>query len=146
MPSNTDVCPEHHSGNFKIMHAFLMSPSLAGLGFLVFTLGYYFYRTYARLAAYPGPFWAKFTDVPRALWVKTLRSHDIYQEIHDKYGDYVRIAPNVVSISDPAAIPYVYPTKPGFPKASIGHVHLTYLTLLSNTKTKTTLSHDTSLD
>jgi hypothetical protein len=74
------------------------------------------FRTYARLKHVPGPFWAKFTNWQRVLWVKSMRSHDIYQSIHEKYGEFVRIGPNAVSISDPAAIPEIYPMRAGFPK------------------------------
>jgi hypothetical protein len=92
------------------------------LGAVVLLLGYlcyYIYRTYSRLKDVPGPFWAKYTNLQRVLWVKTGRSQDIYQYLHQVYHDFVRIGPNMVSISDPAAIPDVYPMRPGFPKVGI---------------------------
>jgi len=81
-------------------------------------LTYHIWRTYARLKDVPGPFWARFTNLQRVLWVKTGRSHEIYQSIHE-HEEFVRIGPNMVSISDPAAIPDVYPMRPGFPKVGI---------------------------
>jgi len=49
-------------------------------------------------------------------WVLSGEAHLIHQRHHDKYGELVRIAPNMVSFSNPEAIPVVYPSKPGFPK------------------------------
>ena len=73
-------------------------------------------RTYWRLRHIPGPFWAKITNFQRVYWVKTKKAHLIHQEMHEKYGEFVRFGPNMVSISDPSAIPTVYPMRAGFPK------------------------------
>jgi hypothetical protein len=89
----------------------LLGVALLPLAYLI----YHVWRTYARLKDVPGPFWAKFTNLQRVLWVKTGRSHEIYQSIHE-HEDFVRVGPNMVSISNPAAIPDVYPMRPGFPK------------------------------
>lgn len=56
---------------------------------------------------------AKFTDLQRMFWVKTMRAQEIQQEAHQKYGDCVRFGPNMVSIDDPAAIPILYPKRVG---------------------------------
>lgn len=79
-------------------------------------LCYRIFRTYWKLKYVPGPFWARITNLQRILWVKSGKSHEIYQTIHEKYGDFVRIGPDAVSISDPAAISTLYPMRPGFPK------------------------------
>ena len=76
------------------------------------------FRTYWRLRHIPGPFLAKFTNFQRVYWVTTGKAHEIHQQVHDKYGDFVRFGPGMVSICDPAAIPAVYPMRPGFPKVS----------------------------
>ncbi|KAH9849884.1 cytochrome P450 monooxygenase pc-bph [Lenzites betulinus] len=60
------------------------------------------------IRAYPGPFWAKLTD----LWLGKVaasghRSEEVYN-LHKKYGPFVRLAPNHLSISDPAALTVVY--------------------------------------
>jgi hypothetical protein len=52
-------------------------------------------------------------------WIGTKRAHLILQDMHEKYGDVVRIGPNMVSFSNPKAIPTVYPMRPGFPKVCI---------------------------
>lgn len=64
----------------------------------------------------PGPFLASISNFPRMSWVPTKRAHLILQEMHEKYGEVVRIGPNMVSFSNPEAIPTVYPTRQGFPK------------------------------
>ena len=75
-------------------------------------------RTYWKLRGIPGPFWAKITDLHRVWVVKTKKSHEIHQKYHEQHGDLVRLGPNMVSVSDPGAIPTVYPMRPGFPKVS----------------------------
>lgn len=79
-------------------------------------LGFQLLRTWWRLKSIPGPFWAKITNFQRVFWVRTGRAHEIHMEMHEKYGDFVRFGPNMISIGDPAAIPTVYPMRPGFPK------------------------------
>lgn len=66
----------------------------------------------------PGPFWARFTNLQRVYWVQTANSHNIHTELHRRYGDFVRMGPNMVSISDPRLISAVYPIRAGLPKAS----------------------------
>ena len=41
------------------------------------------------------------------------------QGMRERYGEVVRTGPNMVSFSNPEAIPTVYPTRPGFPKVCI---------------------------
>ncbi|RHZ48346.1 hypothetical protein CDV55_101309 [Aspergillus turcosus] len=95
------------------------TPSLAvyAVGILV---GYWLYciaQSLWRLRHIPGPFWAKFTDFPRMFWVKTMRAQEIHLDLHETYGDCVRFGPNMVSLSDPSAIPALYPMRTGFPKS-----------------------------
>ncbi|KAI1375397.1 putative benzoate 4-monooxygenase cytochrome P450 [Hypoxylon crocopeplum] len=75
------------------------------------------FRTWWPLRHIPGPLFAKITNLQRVWWVKTGRAHLIHEQIHQKYGEVVRIGPNMVSISNPEAIPTVYPMRPGFPKS-----------------------------
>jgi len=74
-------------------------------------------RVYWSLKHVPGPFWARFTNIQRVYWVQTARSHEIHAELHRRYGDLVRLGPNMVAISDPKWIPVIYPIRAGFPKA-----------------------------
>lgn len=84
--------------------------------FIAFCVVAQLFRTYWRLKHIPGPFLAKITNLQRLSWVKSGRAHEIHQDLHDSHGDFVRFGPNMVSICDPAAIPTVYPMRPGFPK------------------------------
>lgn len=92
---------------------------ITAVGLLLISLCYRLLGTYWRLKNIPGPFWARFTNFQRVLWVNTGRAHEIHQAVHRKYGNLVRFGPNMVSIADPAAIPTVYPTRPGFPKVCL---------------------------
>jgi hypothetical protein len=86
---------------------------------LALSLGtFQLWRTWYRLRHIPGPFPACITNFQRVLWVKTKRAHLILQDVHEKYGEVVRIGPNMVTFSNPEAIPTVYTTRTGFPKVS----------------------------
>ncbi|KAJ6142059.1 hypothetical protein N7497_011158 [Penicillium chrysogenum] len=73
-------------------------------------------RSYLRLADIPGPFWAKFTDLWRFRSQNTKGHTARLIALHKKHGKLVRLGPNHVSISDPAAIPIVYSTNPTWKK------------------------------
>ncbi|KAI0763296.1 cytochrome P450 [Trametes elegans] len=57
------------------------------------------------LASYPGPWWAKTTN----LWLICAsmggRRYLLLHRLHMKYGPFVRIGPNILSINSPSAIP-----------------------------------------
>ena len=91
---------------------------ILGLALVALGLVVHLFRVYWRLRHIPGPFWAKFTNLQRVRWVLTWRAHEFYQQAHAKYGDAVRFGPNMVSLANPEWISTVYPTRPGFPKAS----------------------------
>lgn len=56
----------------------------------------------------PGPWLHSISTLPRIYSVYRGRSHDDDLALHRRYGSVVRIAPNLVSISDPRAIPQIY--------------------------------------
>ncbi|KAF2202045.1 cytochrome P450 [Delitschia confertaspora ATCC 74209] len=65
----------------------------------------------------PGPFLAKFTNWWR-FWNHYTQTHiETQQKLHKKYGKYVRLGPNVVSISDPNLIKRIYDTRGNFVKS-----------------------------
>lgn len=74
------------------------------------------FRVWFRLRHIPGPFTASLTNFVRMSWVFTKKAHLIHQELHQKYGDVVRLGPNMVSISDPGSIHTIYPMRKGFVK------------------------------
>lgn len=91
-----------------------LSKLVAGILLLLGLL--YAGRTWWRLRHIPGPFPACITDFQRVYWVKTKRAHLILQDYHEKYGEVVRIGPNLVSVSNPEVLPSIYTTRTGFPK------------------------------
>lgn len=67
-----------------------------------------FYLRYQRLKNVPGPFLASFTDVWRAYAHNFGSLSNTLLQLHEKYGPLVRIGPNSVSVSDPAAVRVIY--------------------------------------
>ncbi|KPM41703.1 hypothetical protein AK830_g4860 [Neonectria ditissima] len=56
----------------------------------------------------PGPWLAKISQTWRLKLVWQGDAHNGYRRLHKTYGPMVRTAPNVVDISDPAAVPTIY--------------------------------------
>ncbi len=56
----------------------------------------------------PGPFVARLSGLYRFSLVYAGRAPQEYLKVHQKYGPIVRVGPNHVSISDPAAITQIY--------------------------------------
>lgn len=83
---------------------------------IVGLLGLRLLRSYFSLSHIPGPFWARLTN----LWLfksQNTRGHTArILALHKKHGKLVRLGPNHVSISDPAAIPIVYSVNPTWKK------------------------------
>ncbi|KEY64588.1 hypothetical protein S7711_03647 [Stachybotrys chartarum IBT 7711] len=84
---------------------------------VILSVAIYYVRVWWRLRHIPGPFPGNMTNFLRMKWVTTKRAHLILQEMHEKYGDVVRIGPNTVSFNNPSIIPTIYTARTGFPKA-----------------------------
>ncbi|KAI0854665.1 putative benzoate 4-monooxygenase cytochrome P450 [Xylaria cubensis] len=109
----TDILGQQH--DLTVVKHILASLLVAFI--LTFTL-----RTllaWIRLSHIPGPFFPSLTNLPRVFWVKTGQSQKYHRQLHEKYGEIVRLGPNMVSISNPEVIPILYPTRPGFPKSDL---------------------------
>ncbi|KAK6075439.1 hypothetical protein SCUP515_05872 [Seiridium cupressi] len=74
---------------------------------------FYIYRRWSRLRHIPGPALASVTNIPRLIWARSGRAHAIHIELHQKYGKFVRLGPNSVSICDPSAVSQIYGTSVG---------------------------------
>ncbi|KAM0152967.1 hypothetical protein ACHAQE_006419 [Botrytis cinerea] len=83
----------------------------------IFGLYYICYYFTSPLKSIPGPFLAKFTNLWRLIDVYGGRPELTHQLLHQKYGQAVRIGPNVVSLSDPKLIPKIYSLKGEFLKS-----------------------------
>lgn len=93
---------------------------LVASGFALLVALAFLYRSFAswyRLRHVPGPFFASISNLQRVWWVKTGRAHLHHQAMHRRYGPVVRTGPNMVSFSNPADIPTVYPIRTGLPKS-----------------------------
>ncbi|KAF2821312.1 cytochrome P450 [Ophiobolus disseminans] len=91
----------------------------------LYPLGYIIYNIYFHpLARFPGP---KTWAAARLAYVLSLWSgwlHRDVQELHRKYGDIVRIAPDEISFARPDAYNDIYsnsPGRPAFPKSKLWH-------------------------
>lgn len=73
----------------------------------------YFFKGLHR---YPGPLIARFANVWRLVDVWSRRPDITHIELHRRHGDVVRLGPNVLSFSDPAAIKTIYGLNKGFVK------------------------------
>jgi hypothetical protein len=81
-------------------------------------VGLWCVRSYLQLSHIPGPFLAGWTNIPRMRWVQSNRAHEIHVDVHKKYGQLVRIGPNMVSVQDPREISTIYNHAGTFKKVS----------------------------
>ncbi|KAH8891588.1 cytochrome P450 [Thozetella sp. PMI_491] len=97
-------------GAYTILGALVRTTCIAAL----FNTGLFssmvIYRIFFhRLRHFPGPFWGKITAFRRAYLV--VRTQELYlytHKYHEKYGDFVRVAPRWISINRASAIPLLY--------------------------------------
>lgn len=91
------------------------------ISLLVFSLTAYAYTiSHSGLRSIPGPFVAGFTNLWRL--VDTWKGHHYItlMRLHRKHGNFVRIGPNVLSVSHPEAIEKIHGVKTNFPKVCQG--------------------------
>ncbi|KAI1748008.1 putative benzoate 4-monooxygenase cytochrome P450 [Xylaria castorea] len=113
MPFLSDILGQQY--DLTVVKHVLASLSVAFI--LTFTL-----RTllsWSRLSHIPGPLLPSLTNLPRVLWVKTGQCQKYHRQLHEEYGEVVRLGPNMVSVSNPEVITILYPTRPGFPKSDL---------------------------
>ncbi|KAF5984321.1 cytochrome P450 monooxygenase oxidoreductase [Fusarium coicis] len=70
------------------------------------------------LSCIPGPPLAKWTKLWRLYDVYNGQSHQTAIRLHKKHGPLVRIAPNIISVGDPAAIKTIYGLTGAFTKSA----------------------------
>ncbi|KEF54719.1 uncharacterized protein A1O9_09161 [Exophiala aquamarina CBS 119918] len=96
-----------------ISGSILLVLSIVGL------VGHCLYNKYAYgIASIPGPFFAAYTDIWRFVIVWRRRPERTHVKLHEKLGPLVRLGPNSVSVSDPAAIKTIYGLASGYVKSS----------------------------
>ncbi|GJJ15379.1 hypothetical protein Clacol_009655 [Clathrus columnatus] len=60
------------------------------------------------LNAFPGPFWWRITNLKLAYVSSQGKRHLIFHDLHQKYGPYVRIGPDVLSINSAQGLQVIY--------------------------------------
>ncbi len=85
----------------------------------ILLLLYFIRNRYSRgLNTFDGPFLASVTDLWKLWYAYNSSQQQIYVDIHEKYGDVVRIGPNNLSFADPQAIHDIYGPKGASQKVS----------------------------
>lgn len=86
------------------------------LQYSCYLLGVIIYNLFFHpLARFPGPVLFAATPIPYVKWQVTGRLPFLYKQLHDAYGDVVRIHPNELSFNNPAAWKDIYALRPGRP-------------------------------
>lgn len=118
----------------------LSSRNVLILGVLL-TVSYLISQRFQRgLNKYPGPRIASVTDIWRAIDMHKRDTHITYRKLHAKYGDIVRVAPNVLSFSDPAAVRDIYGLNKGYIKVSPCTCHIVRKVSLTQERVDTMMS------
>lgn len=71
------------------------------------------------LNKFDGPFLSSFTDFWKLLLVSSNRSRIITADLHERYGDIVRLGPRKLSFGDPRALKEIYGINKGFVKVTL---------------------------
>ncbi|KAA8907976.1 cytochrome P450 [Sphaerosporella brunnea] len=95
----------------------LSNPLFYPIAIVLSVAGWFYYqRVLSPYAGVPGPFWASLT---RFWYLNRINAQDMHRYtkmLHKQYGPLVRIAPNEVSVSDPAAMKQIYAVNAGYTK------------------------------
>ncbi|OSS44053.1 hypothetical protein B5807_11148 [Epicoccum nigrum] len=102
----------------------LAQPFLSLLSLALFYLFLSTARSYFRLSHIPGPFLARFTNIPRFLWVWSNNAHNVHIALHRRYGPVVRFGPNMISVASPEEIGQIYGFKKPWLKSDFYHALL----------------------
>lgn len=78
----------------------------------------------AGASSVPGPFFAKISNLWRFIDVANGHAEVTLQKLHQKYGDYVRLGPKVVSVRNLDALKIIYGINKGYNKVDqrISHI------------------------
>jgi hypothetical protein len=112
MSTNSAFYQNIHKGGFMFLSAVLL-PLLRwqNLALLIFTfsvLDIIYKCTFHPLRNVPGPWLAKFSQLWRNFRYFRGSWHDDIVQLHKRYGNVVRIAPNEISFVDVAALKDLY--------------------------------------
>lgn len=92
----------------------LLAVKVAVPVYLVYLLGHAIYNRYFhRLRHFPGPFWASITPLWYWQVVRYGKADQVHYPLHEKYGDIVRITPDLLAVCNAQAIDTIYGPKNG---------------------------------
>ncbi|KAL6703023.1 hypothetical protein ACN47E_010299 [Coniothyrium glycines] len=86
----------------------LMLATLSGAAVLYISLVILYRVTLHPLARYPGPFCAKITDIYLAYYAYKGSRHLAFAAAHARYGAYVRLGPNLLSVNTATGLKSIY--------------------------------------
>ncbi|KAJ6273551.1 benzoate 4-monooxygenase cytochrome p450 [Bipolaris maydis] len=96
---------------------FLLGSIFGALALYIFSVIVY-RLTLHPLASYPGPFLAKITDIYLAYYAYKGSRHLAFHRAHEKYGTYVRLGPNLLSVNTATGLKTIYGFRSNVKKAS----------------------------
>ncbi|KAL6407021.1 hypothetical protein AUP68_09842 [Ilyonectria robusta] len=97
--------------------AMMPTVTLLALTFFLLVISQIVYYTFFHpLAKYPGPAIAKFTNLWKAYQLWSLHMPETLTQLHDKYGEVVRVGPNDLSFNGGKASAQIYKAGRGLPK------------------------------
>ena len=97
----------------KTVTTLILSSFLACIAWTVYT------SLLHPLSSFPGPVWAR---ISKCWYIHQVWRGDLdetWKCLHERYGAFVRVAPDEISVTDPATITKVLDAKGTFPKAEI---------------------------
>lgn len=92
---------------FRFIYTFLKFTLVSAILFPVLE----YFRRFVALRKFPGPLPAKFTNLWRSREVSKGTANVTSIQLHEKYGTFVRMGPNTISLSDPRLIKTVFSTR-----------------------------------
>ncbi|CAO2658499.1 Nn.00g062220.m01.CDS01 [Neocucurbitaria sp. VM-36] len=96
----------------------LLLASIFGSLFLYISFVIIYRLTLHPLARYPGPFFAKITDIYLAYYAYKGSRHLAFHQAHLQYGPYVRLGPNLLSVNTATGLKTIYGFRSNVRKAS----------------------------
>ncbi|KAJ3538809.1 hypothetical protein NM208_g5743 [Fusarium decemcellulare] len=99
-----------HYADYARGQAFKVASSIVGSTLAGTYTSILIYRgLFHRLRRFPGPFAAKLSNFyVTSLSIKKFHLYEEVQELHEKYGDYVRVGPSTLSVADPEAFNLIH--------------------------------------
>jgi len=103
LAAGTITIVKHHFFDTALVTAVKSSFSIVGLFVAGTLLSVSIYRLFLNpLNAIPGPYFARLTKFDIVIRNAKLDGHHQLAKLHQKYGKFVRVGPNDISVSDPA--------------------------------------------